>query len=351
MSQPSTGVSFLTGYEPTIQPLATRYWQITFALVRDYLNLDGTVNNLGLASAGLDANGNFTAFALDDNWRGDLMVEQYSNTTPNQGFYPPGDLKEDVMAIDPSLSTQDTITASSIRSTRNVFTKLGDKVNITPLESNPVVDYLRFEFPLLGDASRGIPPVPDIGSTPYSIKRQPTDLLCERQVILGGVDGNGHLMARILPRVALSKRGKEMMQRKNPEELEIEWEILSCPYAKTPEILCRSGLAWQALGGSPTFPGSAPVATAISGDKATIAFDTPTGIDAPFQYTVAQQVGGSGAFTASTLQGSPSVSSGTTTLTATGLVTSSAYVFQVTATGTNNASTTSSNSNSITAIS
>lgn len=346
MAVPSTGVSWLAGYQPTIQPLATRYWQITGALIRDYLNVNGTVNNLGAASAGLDGNGNFTAFAQDGNFRGDLL---YSATGSNQGFYPTGDLKEDVMAVDPQLSVQETMTSSSIRSTRNVFTKLGDKVTITPLESNPVVDYLRFEFPLLGDASRSINPVPDIGTFPYSLARQPTDLLCERQLILLGVDGDGQLMAKIFPRLALSKRGKEAMQRKTPEELDIEWDILTCPYAKTPEITCRSGVSWQALGGAPTFGGSAPVATAISSSKATIAFTTPTGIDAPFTYTVAQQVGGSGAFTASVLQGSPSVSGSTTTLTVgSGLTTSSAYVFQVTATGTNGAAATSANSNSIT---
>jgi hypothetical protein len=89
---------------------------------------------------------------------------------------------------------------------------------------------------------------------------------------------------------------------------------------------------------------------AITGDKATITFLTPVGLFGP-TYTATQQVGGMGAYTSATLDGSPVVSGNTTTITAKTLTTDSDYKFKVTATDSESSATlTSSPSNSVTAI-
>lgn len=340
MSLPTTGGNWATELEPTVNPLAVRYWQVTDVLIRDYYNADGTVFSLADESVGLGAEGLFTPFALDGTIRDDLLI--YS-AEANQGFYHLGLLKEDTTAVSPEQTVQETPTAQYVRTVRNVLTKLDDKVNFTPLEASPLVDYLHYELEL----SRGIP---DIGTAGYQVVRPPTDQLVERIIVLLGVDGNGQLLGKVYPRVITDKKGKTELQRKNPESLELTYSILPDPYSQASEWTCREGVQWRALGGVPKFSTTAPVATAASGAKATISFAVPTGNDmATATYAVTQQVGGTGAFTASTLQGSPTIADGTVTLTVTGLTASSNYVFVVTATGDNDAVATSPPSNSIAA--
>ena len=105
----------------------------------------------------------------------------------------------------------------------------------------------------------------------------------------------------------------------------------------------------------PTEPLWRPAATAVSGLKATISVAEPTDYDpSTVTYTVAQQVGGAGAYTSSTLAAGTNptgVGTGTLVFTVTTLTLSSTYKFQITATGSDAVAVTSVSSNSVTAIS
>lgn len=344
MTLPNSGSNWATVLEPSLNPLAVRYWQITDVLIKDYVNADGIPNNLAAEAVGLGTAGVFTPFAEDGSIRQDLLITASGS---NQGFYHIGELKEDTIAITPDETVQETPTAQSVRTVRNVLTKLDDKLNFTPIESTPLIDYLRYELPLQN--------VPDVGTAGYQVIRPPFDVLQERTVVLLGVDTDGQLRAEVFPRVVTDKKGKTELQRKNPESLELTYSALVDPFTQAVSWVCREGAAWRALGGAPVWSAVAPTASAVAGLKATVSIAEPSGFDvSDAQYTVAQQVGGSGSYTASTLaSGTNPTGRGTGTLTFTvqGLTASSTYKFQVTATGSNDATATSAPSNSITATS
>lgn len=350
---PSTGTTWQTALEPTLNPLAVRYWQITDVLICDYYSGIGnplgvgSPNNWAATSVGLGSEGLFTPFAADGNLRSDLLSPYHGvAVTGLNCFYHIGELKKDSTSITPDETVQETPTAQSVRTVRNVQTKLQDKVSFTPVESSPLVDYLRYELPLVDG-------LPDVGTAGYQVVRPPFDQLQERTVVLLGVDNNtGNLRAEVFPRVVTDKKGKTDLQRENPESLELTYSVLVDPFTQSVSWTCRDGVAWRALAGAPTFSASTVTAAAVTGLKATLTFVTPTGLDLPVTYSVTQQVGGSGSFTTSTLQSPTGTISGSNTvLTVTGLTATTAYVFQVTATGTNDATTTLTNSNSVTSTS
>ncbi|KLO31583.1 hypothetical protein ABW16_01745 [Mycolicibacter heraklionensis] len=338
MSLPAEGGTYTEIVEPNVNPLAQRYWQTTDVFIRDYWNPDGSTFDCSDPAVGLGNLGLLTPFAADGSIRSDLFI---TSDGPNLGFYHPGELEPDTTEIAPDITVQQTPTAQSVRTTRNVITKLDDALSFTPLEANPVTDALHFELPLYN--------LPAIGTPGYQVKRGPMDYLQDRVIIAFGTDGSGQLMARVLPRCQTNKKGKIDLGRKKTESGQLTFNPLFDPNTGEVMWICRDGVQWRGLGGAPTFSSTAPVATAVSGDKATVAFTTPTG-DEPYTYTVLQQVGGAGEFTSATLQGSPTVNGSTTTLTVSGLTTSSAYVFKVVAEGANDQTATSTASNSITAV-
>lgn len=341
MALPSTGGTWAQILQPDLDPNAVRKGVITDILIRDYLNSDGTPNSLAASAAGLNTNGVFTPFATDGNLRQDLLA---SSTSPNQGFYHIGLLKEDGWTFTPNLTVQETEAAQTIWTIRNDVTKETGELMFTAREWKPLVDFLRMDLPVNNPAD----PVPDLGVAGYSVPAPAYQNLCERQIIALGVDGE-NLFSITCPRVSQQKLGKTAANKKDPLDLEFTYALLLDPFTSAPYIISHGGAGWLGLGGAPTFDATPPVATAVTGAKATVAFDTPTGIDGPFTYTVTQQVGGTGSFTPSTLSGSPVVVSGTTTVTATTLTASSTYIFKVIASGTNNVVATSLPSNSITA--
>lgn len=344
MSLPETGTTWELALQPSLQPLAVRYWQITDVLICDYLSGFGnpqgvgSPNNWAAASVGLGTKGVFTPFAADGTIREDLLVTSGSGL---QAFYHIGELKEDNVEITMDLTVQETPSAQSVRTVRDVLTKLDDKLSFTPIESSPLVDQLRYELPLVNGFDA-------IGTAGYQLVRPVMDQLVERTIVLLGVDGDGNLRAEVFPRVVTDKKGKVPFQRKTPESLDLSYTALPDPMTQSVMWVCREGTTWRSLGGAPDFTTTPPTATETGTTTATVEFATPTGLDAPFTYTVAQQTGGSGAFTASSLSGLPVVSGANTTLSITGLSASTAYVFQVTATGSNDATATSPNSNSVT---
>jgi hypothetical protein len=324
MALPATGGTWEVELEPSLNPLAVRYWQVTHVLIRDYFKTDGTVFNLADPSVGLGTQGVFTPFAADNvSIRSDLLI-----TSPgtNQGFYSLGLLKEDAISTDPSQSIQETPTSQYVRTVRNVLTKLDDKVTFTPIESSPLVDALNFELPLANGLQA-------VGTPGYQSLRGQTDQLVERIIVLIGIDTDNQLLAKVYPRVVNDKKGKLSLERKNPESGELTYCVEPDPYSKQSMWLCRAGSQWLSEGDF-DFLTTAPIVTPLTlGVTATVTFPTPLDITSP-TYTVAVQDTPTSSFTSGTA-GSPTVSGAFTSLTLSGLTAATEInAVQVTATGT-----------------
>ncbi|MDY0112708.1 MAG: fibronectin type III domain-containing protein [Corynebacterium sp.] len=329
MGLPATGGTEAEILEPTTNPLGARYWQTVYALVRDYHNADGTVYNMADPSVGLticeDGVARFTPFAADGvSIRGDLLASALS---PNQGFYSVGFLKPDSVSVTPDQTMTQTPTAQTIRSVRNVLSKLEDKIMFEPIEDSPLVRYLDYELPTING-------VPAQGTPNLVISRPLRDVPVERVLVLIGVDGLGQLKARVFPRVVTDKKGKIELGLKAPESSALTYDALPDPFSRAVEWSCYGGSQWNASGDF-DFQTTAPVVTPVTGLDANIVFPTPIDVTSPV-YTVALQETAGAAFTSATLSGSPTVSGGFTTVKISGLTASTTYnAVQVTATGSN----------------
>lgn len=319
MTLPAAGGTWAQVLEPNLNPLNERFWQVTHVLVRDY-DPSG-VFNLASPLVGLGSDGLFTPFAADNiSIRDDLL---FSAPGTNQGFYDPGLLKED----DADWTLDETVTPSPsaqyVRSTRGVITKLDDKVHFTPIESNPVVDYLQYELPLVN--------VPALGTPGYQVSRGGSDVPVERVIVMIGIDTDDNLLARVFPRCVTDKKGKSAMDRKVADSMPLDYTPMLDPFTKKSMWICRAGKNWLTAG-NVLFETTAPVVTPVTGLTATIVVPTPIDLSSP-TYTVALQETANGVFTAATLSGSPTVSGSWTTITISGLTASQLYnAAQVTAT-------------------
>ncbi|BBZ09861.1 MULTISPECIES: hypothetical protein [Mycobacterium] len=326
---PATGGTWAQVLEQDLNPLNVRYWQITHGLIRDYdptgvFNLASPAVGLGTVQTASGPAQLFTPFAADNvSIREDLLV-----TSPNSAvnLYDLGLLKEDATDWTPDQTLQQTPSAQFVRTVRNVLTKLDDKVNFTPIESNPLIDYLKFELPLTG--------IPALGTPGYGVARGNTDAPRERTLVLIGIDTDANLVARVFPRIITDKKGKNELARKNPDSSELTYEVLPDPFTRQTMWVCRAGSAWLGAGNL-NFETAVPAVTPVTGLKANIVFPTPIDVTAP-QYSVAIQQAAGGAFAPATVSDTPSVSGGFTTVTIDSLTASTQYnAVQVTATGSN----------------
>lgn len=311
MTLPATGGTWAEVIEPSLNPLAVRYWQITDAFIRDYLTINGIPLNLADPACGLGIEGLFTPFAADGlTIRKDLLWSSNGGQN-NQGWFHLDELKEDSTAITPDQTVQQTPTAQSVRTVRDVLTKLDDKISITPITASDLVNRLRFELPLAGWTPRD-------GMPGYQLSRGATDVLVERQVILMGVDTDGQLLAEVYPRVVTDKKGKTELQRKNPQSLELSYSILPDPLTKKTMWICRAGAAWNAQGNfdfETTMPVVSPSATATS-----VLFPTPTDVgDAPVYSYALQQAAGGQFVSGAPVTGAPTVNGKWSTLSIPGI--------------------------------
>lgn len=342
---PSTGAPWSTVLQPTLLPTAIRKGIITNIIIGDY-KINGVPINFN--NCGTNANGVFTPFAQDGTLRNDLLA---SSSSPTLMGFSIGLTKEDGWKFDPKITVDKTPTGQTIWSSRNDITEVAGTLGWTARQWMPLIDLLRADQPTLNSAGQSI--VPDIGTAQYSFGAPGYQQLCERWIIALGFDGTNNFSITI-PRCSQQTLGPTEAQRKLPLDTMFAYEILLDPNTNQPYIISNGGPGWLGEGGAPVWGATPPVATAVTGAKATVVSAVPTGQDmsGTVTYSVVQQVGGSGSYTASTLQGTPgySVSGGNVTATVTGLTVGSAYKFEIIATGDNNAQATSLPSNSITAI-
>jgi hypothetical protein len=324
MALPSTGSTQAVVLEPSLNPLNTRYWQVVYVLVRDYYKSDGTVFNLADPSVGLGSAGVFTPFAADNiSIRSDLLV-----TSPgtNQGFFTPGLLKPDSVSLTPDQTMTETPSAQLVRTSRNVLQKLDDKIMFEPIESNPVVDYLQYELPLVGG-------VPALGTPGYQLARANLDSPVERIMCFIGIDGDGQLISRTFPHVVTDKKGKSEFGRKAEESSQLTYCLLPDPYSKAVEWKNRAGSQWLGSGDF-DFLTTQPVVTPVTGLKANVVFPTPIDLGT-IVYSASTQLVANGSLTSNTLTSTTgTVAGGFTTIQLTALTANQLYNgVQVTATG------------------
>jgi len=337
MALPATGGTWAQVLQPNLNPLNVRYWQITHVLVRDY---DPTgAWNVASPSVGLSTNGIYTAngfssqnlftpFAANNtSIRQDLL---FNSSGTNQGLYDVGLCKEDAQDWTPEQTVTQTPTAQFIRTVRNVLTKLDDMISFTPLESSPLTDALKYEWPLANG-------IASLGTPQYIAARGNTDQLVDRFVCMIGLDGNNNLVARVFPRVVSNKKGKNALGRKEPDSQQLDYDIEPDPFSGFSMYVVRAGNAWLGAGDF-NFETYVPTVTPVTGLKANAVVPTPIDLTS-ITYTAQLQTTAGGSWTAATVGTSPgpSTSGGWTTVPITGLTASQTYnSLQITATGTFN---------------
>jgi hypothetical protein len=225
---------------------------------------------------------------------------------------------------------------------------------ITAIESNPMIDYLNWQLALV-DAN-GNQNFPDIGDEGYKVVKPLVPQMRYRQICAIGVDGStgdNEYFATVFARSLMVKPGDYDYQAKKEVQTPFTFDSYPDPSSGFAVARFREGPAWRASGGSTAAFAAAPVATAVAGGKAHLSIAPPTSHNGPFTYTVQEQVGGAGAFTAVTGGNMTVVSQSDTevVLEVDGLTTGSAYVFKVIAEGSNASSNApSAASNSVTAL-
>jgi hypothetical protein len=333
MALQATGVEWSAAYGNSYNPLGIRKALITNVLIRDYKQATTSLKN---DAAGLNTAGWFTPFATDGLYRSDLL-----DTTFDGGqWYDVGSLKDDGVKITPDVSVEGVKIAQARRAQRFDITDENDEVMFTCRESNAVVDALRFDLALT--------PMPDAGSAGYTVTKPSESELIERQIVCLAEDGDQRF-AYVFPRVSRKKVGSTQLNRKDPDDLELTYGALICPYVDTPVYIVRDGVSWRSQAGTIVWA-SAPVATGLTSTTASLVFTRPKLSADPqpdtFTYTV-QRKTGAGSFTAATI-GTATTSGTTVTIPVSALTTATQYTFTVTATHANGASVVSSVSNSIT---
>lgn len=332
MALPTTGVEWIAAYG--FNPLGIRKGIITNVLIRDYHHV---LTNLRDPAMGLNAKGLFTPYAEDGFYRDDLLDPEF----PGGQFYDVGALSDDGVSITPDVSVEGVKVAQARRSQRWDITDEDDEIGWVCRESNPVVDRLRFDLPLIN--------VPEAGEPGYTVVKPMNSNLIERQVIALAEDGD-HRFAYVLPRTARKKVGKTQLNKKNPDDLDLTQGALPCPFADTPLYIVREGEGWRGQGGTPQFDGE-PLLTQTGATTATIAFTIPHLLHDPapdeFVYTVQKSVS---PFTtwSSAAVGSPTVNGVTVTIPITGLTTATQYKARVIATADSGLTGTSVSSNTAT---
>ena len=356
LTVPSTGAPWSTSYLGSLRTNRVRRGGRVAVLVRDY---GGSTTNI--------SPGVFSPFAQDGQIRLDLLAaipdpanpgNWIKNTATNQGWYLVGWLDSKGVDHSPDMSVDKLEGLQSNETLRSDIQKEGGMVSFTALESTGLTDALEYNLPLSS--------VVDDGTSGYFVSKLADAALIERQLLVIRADatvGGAEYTCIPHPRVAVDKVNKRTWDKKSADSLDISFDDLLDPYfvdttgrpLAAGRARWRSGAGWLAAGGSPTFSATAPVAAAVSGSKATVTVTEPTDFDpATVTYTVAQQVGGSGAYTSSTLAAGTNptgVGTGTLVFTVTTLTPASTYKFQITATGSDNTAVTSVSSNSITATS
>lgn len=330
MAQPSTGATWkASGLASTSETSLISRGGLVAVLARDY---DGENTNIS-------PNSDFVSpFALDGKWRNDLLAVTKDangkfvyNPNPNQGFHL-------VYALDPStgvtreqrMDVDKLEILQSIDPARVDLQKREKMVKFTAYRNAKLIDKLRNNTPLTN--------VLDGEPGDFEPEYADTDFV-ERQLLLVREDkssGKPFRYVEPIARCVLSNIGPAKMTKKDVDAAEVTFDRLICPYfvdADGVPIIggrWREGEGWRAAKFGLSFPPPAPFAVAVAGGLAVIKFPKPKGGTAPYTYDVTKYAGGhGGTASAATEVGSPVVVGDQVSITVSGLVDGTDYVFVV----------------------
>jgi hypothetical protein len=369
MTQPSTGVDFQAGgYDNTDNRFFTR-GGLAAALIRDNR---GLATSIAPYAPGTPPVYNWSPFAADGNLRSDLFINVLSNgvwtmnPNPNQGFWLIGAF-DDKGGPErrPNVKHDDAMVLQSIFPFDSDLTASGMTIQFNGVQMlAPLNRRLRMNLPLADNNGNSIVEMP---GAPYVISRPTTDADTNYQLILvfarlrsGGYiyTAEGYSLVR-LDDIGNYKRDKTSSDSPNlgftvlPDPFHVDIDPTNPQSQVLVPVLYSEWIAgpgWTQIGGAPVFLGQAPVATLVSTDSATVAFETPVGGGASVTYAVQYQlapVSGLVEPWVTTTVASTAVASGVTTCTLGTTLPAGTLRFQVVCTGANGATATSQYSNTI----
>lgn len=231
MTLQSTGVEWAAAYGDAWNALRIRKGLITNILIRDY---GGSTTNLKSSSVGVNGAGWFTPYAQDGKYRNDLL----SSNFPGGRWYDVGSLKDDGIKLTPDVSVEAVKIAQARRAQRYDISDENDEIMFTCREGNPVVDALRFDKPLSNLGTEG--------ASGYTVVKDSESDLIERQIVALAEDGENRF-AYVFPRVSRKKVGATQLNRKDPDDLELTYGALICPFVDSPVYIVREGAGWRDL--------------------------------------------------------------------------------------------------------
>ncbi|MFM9261872.1 fibronectin type III domain-containing protein [Rhodococcus sp. 5A-K4] len=273
----------------------------------------------------------------------DSLTGQLKSTIlTTDGWIDTGYLDENGVEFSPNFATADTKAWQSRQSLRTDCTDDSESCSLTALESKPLIDALENNLPI---ASMG-----GIGQVGYQFTKSRVPVVRDRQILFIGVDytlGQPNMISKIYSRAQMTKPDKKAFQAKTEVQSKLMFNALPDALSGFAVRTFREGAGWRALGGTTSAPGT-PVATALAGAKATLAFTAPDSPNGPFTYNVFQNGSVVPVVSSNVTVGGTSAAP---VLTISGLTASTAYTFTVQAVGGNlSGSVPSAVSNSVTAI-
>jgi hypothetical protein len=368
MTQPLTGVSWNSAGFNDRGPEFLRRGKAVAILSRD---ARGSATDLSPHNS--DGSVRWSPFAQDNKWRDDLLaikkVNGYfvTNTEDNQGFINLGPCKDgDGPARKPKITNDRFMILQSNQPYDTDLTEEVEPFSVTLVDTaSPWVQRLRNNRPFQdfnGNLLVEDPGLKDAGFSRLLNGHNPgRQFLIVRERLWNG------LPIYSADAVALAKLddiGNSKMDKKDSEAAELTYLpvddgfFMAMQDGEYQPILVHTfwgGAGWTALGGIPVLSATAPVATpGGSAGEATLAFAEPTGTGDPWNYEdapagVQQSTDAGVTWSALVAPDSVAVASGTVTLTLSGL-TAGASVLRAVVQGSNGATATTPNSNSITVL-
>lgn len=306
----------------------------------------------------------WSPYAHDMTLRGDLLQilkpGRYfiNNPDPNEGFINLGPFKDsDGPSWKPKVSQDRFMILQDIEPYDSEITELTEPFSITPVDTGtPWVQRLRDNNPFSDEDGNSL--IEDPGQLNAVFARTLSNFNPGRQFLFFRTRNWNGLPIHSCDVIALAKWddiGNSKMDKKDSEASELTYlpisdgacmAVINGVYQPIKRYRIWGGKGYAALGGVPTFGGSAPTAATSVALVATLVFTAPTGPADPWEYTV-QPTTNDGSTWGSAIEPTNVAVSGST-VTLTFPAAAGAQKFRAVATGTNGVSANSQKSNSVT---
>lgn len=268
------------------------------------------------------------------------------NPDPNQGFVHLGPQKDgDGPSWKPKVTNDRFMILQDIEPYDTDITELEEPFSVTPVDTGtPWVQRLRNNNPFSDEDGNSL--IEDVGKQNAVFARTSSSRNPGRQFLFFRVRewaGKPIYSCDVVTLAKWDDLGNSKMDKKDSEAAEISYlpvkdgitmAMIDGVYQPVKMYRIWGGSGYAALGGLPTFSATLPTATATTALSATLAFPEPTGPSDPWTYTAQQSTDDGVTWGTAIEPEDVSVSSGTVTLTLTGL-TAGASKLRAVATGSN----------------